>query len=517
MKSQMGQFSRALLCRMEGLLDPFFGRFNPFYHLGTLGFFFFYIMLATGTYLFIYYESTVEGSYDQLQFLTREQWYFGGVMRSLHRYAADGMVLAMSLHLIREMVLGRFRRARLYSWISGATLVPMVFLSGIIGFWLVWDKLGQFTAVRTSEWLDWLPIFAAPMARNFLLNPDVTDLFFRLLIVMHIGLPLFLLVCMLLHIKKASKASTMPPPSLSMGTLAALVLLSLIYPTVSHERADLATTVTTLDLDWFYYFLYPLMETWSMGAVWLLLTGFMLFLFLLPWLSPGRDEPVAIVNLDYCSGCGFCADDCPYEAIGMRVRSAPHPQFQDEAYVIAGNCVQCGICTGSCPSSNPFRHATAMPFGHSEALKSGIEMPHYSADGLRRRVDQALAGADRPKIILFGCAHGASYAQINEDSAAVVQLPCIGMLPPAFIEYALRKGASGVLLAGCREGDCFYRHGDRWLQMRLDHERNPVLHRNVDRSRVAICWASRAESGQLHEKLKEMQNQQEKATVANNT
>jgi len=118
------------------------------------------------------------------------------------------MVLMMALHLIREMVMGRFRRARLYSWISGATLVPMVFLSGIIGFWLVWDKLGQFTAVRTAEWLDWLPIFAAPMARNFLLNPDVTDLFFRLLIVMHIGLPLFLLVCMLLPAAAARAAKT---------------------------------------------------------------------------------------------------------------------------------------------------------------------------------------------------------------------------------------------------------------------------------------------------------------------
>lgn len=516
MNLNIGQFCRAVLCRIEGCLDPYFGRLNPFYHLGTLGFYFFYIMLATGTYLFIYYESTVAGSYDQLQFLTQQQWYFGGVMRSLHRYAADAMVLVMTLHLIREMVLGRFRRARLYSWISGATLVPMVFLSGIIGFWLVWDKLGQFTAVRTAEWLDWLPIFAAPMARNFLLNSDVTDLFFRLLIVMHIGLPLFLLVCMLLHIKKASKATTMPPRSLAIGTLVALLLLSLVYPAVSHDRADLATTVTTLDLDWFYYFLYPLMETWSMGAVWFLFTAFMLFLFLLPWLSPGRDEPAAIVNLDHCSGCGFCADDCPYEAIGMRSRSSPHPQFQDEAYVIDANCVQCGICTGSCPSSNPFRHATALPFGHMEALKSGIEMPHHTSDDLRRRVDQALAAAEQP-LLLFGCDHGADCEKFSFKNVATVKLPCIGMLPPAFIEYALRKGASGVLLAGCREGDCYYRYGDRWLRMRLNHQRSPMLHRNVDQSRIAVCWASPAEADRLQEQLSRLQKQVGIASTANNT
>ena len=498
----VGKLSQRLLNYVEGCLAPFFGRFNPFYHLGALGFYFFYIMLASGVYLFIYYESTVAGSYDQLQYLTQEQWYLGGVMRSLHRYAADGMVLVMGLHLLREWVLGRFRKARLFAWVSGATLVPMVFLSGIIGFWLVWDKLGQFTAVRTSEWVDALPIFASPMARNFMLNPDVTDLFFRLLIVMHIGLPLFLLVCMLLHVKKASKASIMPPRNLAWGTLAALTVLSLVYPTVSHERADLATTVSTLNLDWFYYFLYPLMESWSMEAVWLLLGGFMLLVFLLPWLSPGKEESAALVNLDHCSGCGFCAEDCPYEAIGMRVRSEPHPQFKDEAFVIPGNCVMCGICTGSCPSSNPFRHATAIPLRRRLALKSGIELPQHSVDGLRRHVDELLAGrGDNPLVIYFGCQHGAAVDGEKYPSVASVQLPCIGMLPPAFIEYALRKGAAGLLLGGCREGDCYYRQGDRWLQMRLSHQRNPMLHRSVDQSRIAVCWASPVDGGHLHGQL----------------
>lgn len=165
----LGRLSRGAMFRVEALLEPFFGGSNPLYHLGALGFYFFYIMLVSGTYLFIYFESTVAGSYDQLQFLTREQWYLGGVMRSLHRYAADGMVLVMILHLLREMILGRFRRARLFSWTSGATLVPMVFLSGIIGFWLVWDKLGNsrrcappsgWTGCRSSP-LPWRATFCS--------------------------------------------------------------------------------------------------------------------------------------------------------------------------------------------------------------------------------------------------------------------------------------------------------------------------------------------------------------------
>jgi len=365
----------------------------------------------------------------------------------------------------------------------------MVYLSGIVGFWMVWDQLGQFIAVRTSEWLDWLPIFASPMARNFLLNSDVTDLFFRLLIVLHIGIPLFLLVAMLVHIKRVSLARIIPPRALATGTLVSLLLLSLLNPVISHGRADLGAAIQSLNIDWFYLFPYPLINTGSTGLLWALFTTAMLLILLLPWLPPRhKPRPVTAVNLDYCSGCGLCADDCPYEAIDMRQRSDAHPLFLQEAHVIASNCVACGICTGSCPSSNPFRRATTQPLSRASALKSGIEMPQYGVDALRRDVTRALAKAHAErKILLFGCEHGTDIRAHASADIAPLLLPCIGMLPPAFIEHALQQGASGVLLSGCRDGDCYHRLGNRWLTQRLDSQRRPFLRHSADRSRLALC------------------------------
>jgi len=490
--SWLSRFFRSVFYFIEARFNSAFGEHNPFYHLGDLGFYFFYIMLVSGTYLFFYYEPTVTGSFDQLQHLTQEQWYLGGVMRSLHRYAADGMVLVMLLHILKELVMGRFHGARWFSWITGVPLLVMVYLSGIIGFWLVWDQLGQFIAVRTSEWLDWLPIFASPMARNFLLNTDVTDLFFRLLIVTHIGIPLFLLAAMLIHVKRVSRAQILPPRMLALGTLAALVLLSLLRPATSHDRADLSTAISSLNMDWFYMFPYPLMKTGSMGMLWAIFAAALMLMLFLPWLPPRpRSEPVAAVNLDYCSGCGLCADDCPYEAIRMRDRSDDHPYFLQEAGVITDNCVLCGICTGSCPSSNPFRHATALPFGRSETLKSGIEMPQWNVDSVRRQIDRALSDSRAAdKILLIGCEHGIDIRTHAMDTVVPVAVPCIGMLPPAFIEHALRKGAAGILLNGCRKGDCYHRLGGKWLRDRLSNERRPFLRHSVDRSRVSLCWAA---------------------------
>ena len=63
---------------------------------------------------------------------------------------------------------------------------------------------------------------------------------------------------------------------------------------------------------------------------------------------------------------------------------------------------------------------------------------------------------------MFGCDHGADVRPLQAPDTAVVSLLCAGQLPPSFVEYALRSGAQGVLVAGCRECDCAFRLGT-WL------------------------------------------------------
>lgn len=486
----LSRLSRAVMHRVEAWPEAVFGANNPFYHLGSLGIYFFYIMAVSGLYLMIYYEPTVAGSYDQLQYLSREQWYLGGIMRSLHRYAADGMVLVMVLHILREMVMGRFRGARWFSWVTGIPVLILVYITGIEGFWMVWDKLAQSLVVRTSEWLDWLPVLTSPMARNFLVNGDVTDMFFRMLIIIHISLPVFLQAFLLLHVRKVSRARILPPRPLALGTLAALVLLSLFQPTLSLDRADLGAEAGILPLDWFYLFIYPLMDLWSMGAVWILVAGMTILLAALPWLVPKRRDPVAKVSLDNCNGCGYCAEDCPFEAIALRPRSDNRPYTLREAVVVADNCVGCGICAGSCPFSMPFRSV--------QSLEAGIDLPQRNVQHLLDATREALTRLTAsPRILVYGCDHGIDVRSLSQPDTATLSLPCLGALPPSFIRYALRFGADGVLLTGCRQGDCYHRLGDEWMRARLDHRRKPSLRRSVDRSRIGLCWGAPSDRNRL--------------------
>jgi len=98
---------------LEALFDkPYGPPWNPLRQLGTLSFFFFWVAAVTGIYVFILFDTSVTGAYPSVEYMTNEQWYLGGVMRSLHRYSSDAMVVTMALHLLREFAQDRYRGPR---------------------------------------------------------------------------------------------------------------------------------------------------------------------------------------------------------------------------------------------------------------------------------------------------------------------------------------------------------------------------------------------------------------------
>ncbi|GEM_PF-1115479 len=267
-------------------MDAAFGAAaNPFHYLGALTIFFFWIVLVTGIYLYVFYHTSVHGAYASVEYLTRQQWYLGGVLRSLHRYAADAAVITLTLHLIRHFAYDHFRGAHRFSWLTGVPTLWLVAILGITGYWLVWDRLAQYLAVLTTELLDRLPVFAAPIARNFLTPDSLSDRFFTLLAFLHfLSLPLLLAGFIWLHLQRISRPVINPPRPLAVGTLLALLALALLHPAHSQGPANLASAPTTLHLDWFYLSIYPLAGHTPPAFVWTLLFASTLLLCLLPWL-----------------------------------------------------------------------------------------------------------------------------------------------------------------------------------------------------------------------------------------
>jgi len=474
---------------LEALFDRIFSpAWNPLYHLGALGFFYYWIVAATGIYIYLFFDTGITEAYGSIETITYEHFYVGGVMRSLHRYASDGMVAMMMVHMLREFALDRYRGARWFTWITGLPILWMVYAAGVSGYWLVWDKLAQYIAVATAEWMDWLPVVGGTIARNFLDPAHLDDRFFTLMVFIHIFVPLFLLFVLWIHLLRVTSPSIHPPRRLAAGTLAMLLVLSLVKPAESQAPANLALVPSQVGLDWFYLPAYPLTDILGNGPLWGLVVLSSLLFVLLPWLPPMRrtKEKAAVVDLANCNGCTRCADDCPFAAIDMRPRSDGLP-FTREAVVNPALCVACGICVGSCPPATPFRKASE--------LIPGIDLPHASTADLRDRVDAAtktLTGNHR--VIIFTCENGNDVSRLASGETATIRIPCSGMLPPSFIDYVTSRNlADGVMLSGCSEGECHNRLGIEWTKARLTRTRDPRLRKRVPAERIETVWTSPVE------------------------
>jgi len=114
-------------------------------------------------------------------------------------------------------------------------------------------------------------------------------------------------------------------------------------------------------------------------------------------------------------------------------------------------------------------------------------MPQFPVQALREKTKERLAALEgKIKILVFGCEHGFDVTRLDNRETAGITLLCSGMLPPTLIEYALRNGADGVMVSGCRHADCYFRFGNRWMEQRLAGERPPVLRSRVDRRRITV-------------------------------
>ncbi|HEY0878183.1 MAG TPA: hydrogenase iron-sulfur subunit, partial [Zeimonas sp.] len=467
--------------RVERAFDRVLGaQANPLRQLGGLAFDLFWLIAATGAFLYVFYDTSADGAYASVERMTSGVVVGGSFVRTLHRYASDALVVVVAVHLLREWAYGRHRSFRWFTWLTGVPTPWLILAAGGIGFWLVWDAVALFVATTIAEWFGILPGFDAALVRNFVDAGAVSDRLFSLLIFLHIGVSLALLLAMWLHVKRLTQPRTNASRAVLLGTLAALSAASLLAAAPLPPPADPSNLGAALALDWFYLGPLAAIQATSPVLVWAAMIALTLLAAAAPWLTRRARvrAPAALVDPEHCNGCQRCFADCPYAAIEM----TPHPSGRGLlALVDADRCASCGICAGACPSSTPFRS--------DERLATGIDLPDLGVGRLRDELQARLAAhRGAAPLVVFGCRYAASAAAA--DGVVPLVLPCAAMLPPSFVEYALRNGARGVAVVSCPSDDCEYRFGAQWAAQRLAGEREPRLRAGAERERLRFVEAA---------------------------
>jgi CDP-4-dehydro-6-deoxyglucose reductase len=281
---------RWFFMRIENLFNLAFGeRLNPFYHLGTISFWQFWLLVGSGFYLYIFAETGVHDAYASVEAITHKQWWAGGILRSIHRYATDGMILTMMLHLLRHFAYDRYRGFRAFSWLTGVALLWLIYIAGANGFMLVWDKLAQFVIIAAAEWFDVLPMFNGTLIRNFLYLESVNSRLFTLLAFIHLGAPLIVVFIMWVHVQRVPRAHINPPRTIAIAVTLMFLVLSLVKPVLSTGgEADMSVVPTNISFDWFELPVLALVYVMDPMQLWYWVLGLTALMFMVPWLPPKK-------------------------------------------------------------------------------------------------------------------------------------------------------------------------------------------------------------------------------------
>ncbi len=184
------------------------------------------------------------------------------------------------------------------------------------------------------------------------------------------------------------------------------------------------------------------------------------------------DPFYSFVCEEKCIGCRICVRSCDFKAI--RINEHKRAEINPSA------CLGCGVCVASCPND-------------------AIDMNYFSNSAILAEID-ALAeekNAD-PLILMFACQFCA-YSALDLAGVLKVQypanvrtimVPCSGRVKPEWIVHALKKGIDGVIVAGCRLGECHFGSGNFKAKSRVEALKDLL---GDDAWRVKAVWRSAGE------------------------
>lgn len=123
---------------------------NLSFCFGGITFFLFLMLAATGYFMALYYVPSPEQAYSSVYYINAEI-PMGRLVRSVHHWSANIMIVTIFLHSIRVFIYGAYKKPRELNWITGVLLLILVLAFGFTGYLLPWDQKAYWaTKVGTS-------------------------------------------------------------------------------------------------------------------------------------------------------------------------------------------------------------------------------------------------------------------------------------------------------------------------------------------------------------------------------
>ena len=258
-------------------------RHSIWYYLGGMTLFLFIIQVSTGILLLLYYRPSAEEAFESIQFLMAEV-QFGWLIRSIHSWAANLMILTLFVHLFSVLLLKAYRPPREITWFSGVALLGLALGFGFTGYLLPWNELAYFATKVGTEITSAVPGIGGFAGRLLRGGDEVTGATLTRFYGIHVailpaltaslvGLHLFLVqkhgMSVPMGVERRGPVRTMPffPNFLlrdAVGWLSALAILAALaayFPAELGKKADpFLPAPAGIKPEWYFMFMFQTLK-----------------------------------------------------------------------------------------------------------------------------------------------------------------------------------------------------------------------------------------------------------------
>lgn len=178
--------------------------------------------------------------------------------------------------------------------------------------------------------------------------------------------------------------------------------------------------------------------------------------------------PYPVLDRTKCDKCKRCTEECPFAAYAFDETGFPVPDL--------AKCRQCGICQGSCPM-------VVLSLGNQTVRQLSAQVEALSGHAPVKA---------QPLLVALLCENDAAHAAVGAaqlgldlpPNAFFLRVPCAGAINNATIADALSCGIDGILVGGCRDGQCHYVRGNELVRKRSSDLAEKLRKMRMDEARV---------------------------------
>ena len=171
----------------------------------------------TGILLMFRYDPRVDFAYISIQEL-ETQIVFGSLVRGIHHWSANLLVVTSFLHLLRVFFTGGFKQGRTLNWIVGVVLFLLALVGNFTGYLLPWDQLAYWAITVSTNLMSYIPLIGSGL-RTFLLGgPTVGQVAINNFYALHVViLPVIAVSLLAYHFWKVRKNGGISQPKPEPG------------------------------------------------------------------------------------------------------------------------------------------------------------------------------------------------------------------------------------------------------------------------------------------------------------